>query len=119
MEKAKRQGVAGNIDATLSPGEKLLIWRKRMGYSQMEAASYFDVFYFVYKMAEYGVAKDFPYKKIKITLRPHEKCLILRKRMGKTQREIAEDFGICREWMIQQERGEVDCTKLLEWLEQK
>lgn len=119
MEKAKRERTTGNFDARLTPGEELLIWRRRMDWNQIEAANYFGCSIFRYKLAEYDSpkVKDFNYRKVNITLRPYERCLIYRKRAKKTQHEIAEELGICRTWLQQQEAGEVPCDKLLQWWE--
>lgn len=116
--KIKRSGVARDTDKQLSNGEKLLIWRRRMGWNQAEASCYFNCSIFRYKLAEYDQAKDFKYNdKLKITLKPFEKCLIYRKRSGKTQIEIARKLDMGRFWLRLQETGEVPCDKLLSYWE--
>lgn len=116
--KNKRPRATGNFDERLTPGELLLIWRRRTGWNQLEAAQYYKVSIFHYKLAEYDKAKDFPYnKKIQITLRPYEKCLLYRKRSKKSQSEIASLLNIGRYWLRLQETGKIPCTKLLEFWE--
>lgn len=112
--KTKQRRVTRNFDERLSPGEALLVWRRRMGWNQIEAAEHFGVSLFKYKLAEYDKAEDFPYRSnLKITLKPHEKCLLYRKRSGKTQPEAAHDFGMGRFWLRLQEKGEIACDRLL------
>jgi hypothetical protein len=101
----------------LTPGEQLLIWRRRMGWNQSLAAAHYGVSLFNYKLAEYDKPREFKYKKYNFTLRPYEKCLIYRKRSGKKQKEVAKEFGIGRYWLRLQEIGEVKCVKLLDWWE--
>lgn len=107
----------GNTDKKLilTPGEELLIWRRRKGWNQTEAAEYFDCSVFKLKMAEYGKAKDFSYVKVpKIELMDYEKCVIYRRRAKKTQTKIAKLVGLGREWLRLQELGQVPCDRLLQ-----
>lgn len=50
---------------------------------------------------------------------PHERCLIYRRRAGKTPAEVggSEEMGYCRFTIHQMERGEHDCTDLLAYWE--
>lgn len=119
-DKVKRLRVAANFDGSLSPGETLLLWRRRMGWNQLEAATHFKVSIFTLKLAEYDKARNFKYRKnIKIALRDYEKCLIHRKRSGLTQEEVAKQVGVGRYWLRLQEKGDVPCKKLLEFWEGK
>lgn len=118
--KIKRSRIMPNLNEQLTPGELLLIWRKRMGWNQGEAAGYFGVSIFKYKLAEYDKAKDFPYKKnLKFILRSNEKCLIYRKRSKMHQSQVCRELNIGRYWLGLQELGKVPCTKLLEFWESK
>lgn len=114
--KIKQSRIAGNLDLKLTPGEKLLIWRRRMEWNQAEAAGHYRVSIFSYVLAEYDKKPDFKYKKnVVLTLRDNEKCLILRRRSGKTQSELATELDICRNWLRMQEMGTVPCEKLLQF----
>lgn len=114
--KVKRPRTERNShkELALSPGEKLLIWRRRMDWNQAEAAGHFNVSIFAYVLAEYDKKEDFKYKKnIQITLRDNEKCLIYRRRSKKTQSQVAKEAGICRNWLRMQEMGKVPCENLV------
>lgn len=114
--KIKRPRTTGNSNFKLTSGEKLLIWRRRMDWNQAEAAGHFGVSIFAYVLAEYDNKPDFPYKKnVVITLRDNEKCLIHRRRNEMTQYEVADEMGICRNWVRLQEMGTVSCDKLLQF----
>ncbi len=119
--KNKRKRITGNLDKELTPCEILLLWRRRLDWNQEDAAKYFGVSLFNYKLAEYGKAKSFNYPKLShpMSLSPWEKCLIYRKRSGKTQKEIATKIGVGRYWLRLQEMGTVPCQKLLNFWENK
>lgn len=53
-----------------------------------------------------------------LPLAPHERCLLYRRRAGKTQAAIAEELKCCRYWVNQMERGEVPSDTLLWYWEQ-
>ena len=48
----------------------------------------------------------------------HERCVIMRRRAGTTQQEIADALGCCRRWVQQMELGRVACDDLLWYWEQ-
>ncbi len=116
-KKAKRQRTSGNFDERLSPGESLLIWRRRKGWNQGEAARYYKVSLALYKSAEYDMLESFKvkHKVLHLSLTDPEKCLLYRRRDGRTQLEVAKALGIGREWMRLQELGKVPCGKLLRY----
>ncbi len=118
-QKIERLRTSSDSDAQLTPGEKLLIWRKRLNWNQEQAASYFGVSRFTYQLAEYDKSKDFQYPSFKLTLKPWELCVLYRKRSGKTQRQLAGEIGISPDWFRQQESGKIPCLKLLDWWEDK
>lgn len=103
----------------LTSGEKLLLWRRRIGWNQKQAAKYYAVSVYNYKLAEYDKLKHFPYKisdfKLLPPLHDYEKCLIHRKRSGLTQPAAAKQIGYGRYWLRLQETGKVSCEKLLVW----
>jgi DNA-binding XRE family transcriptional regulator len=120
MEKTKRSGTPRSLNSELTPGEKLLVWRRRKGWDQTRAAKHYKVSIFTLKLAEYGKAKNFPYKPdLEILLEDHEKCFIYRKRSKKTQPQLAREYGCGKFWIQLQEHGKVDCSKLLKWWEQQ
>ncbi len=121
-KQAKRSGVTRNFnkEIILSPEEKLLIWRRREDWNQNQAAQHYGLSVFNYKLLEYGKLKkkNVEYKKVILgNLSPKERCLIYRRRAKKTQKQIAKALGCSREWIRQQESGEVSCDNLLRWWE--
>lgn len=46
-------------------------------------------------------------------LRPHERCLLYRRRCGRYQFEVANDLGFCRLWINRMERGDAPCDDLI------
>lgn len=114
--KTKRPRITGTINE-LTKGEQLLIWRRRCGWNQSQAAKHYGISIFSYKLAEYSRLENFKYPQYKTELQPWEKCLIYRKRAGFKQSEIAKKLGICRGWLRLQEVGEIDCSRLLSWWE--
>lgn len=115
VQKIKRQRAAGSLNKEfkLETGETLLIWRRRRDWNQSQAADYFGVSVFTYKLAEYGKIS----LKKKITaitdILPYERCLIYRKRATLTQQALAKQLGVGRYWLRLQEAGRVNCEKLL------
>jgi hypothetical protein len=121
MEKTtQRRRIKRASDKTLklAPHEVLLIWRKRMGWNQAQAAKECRCSLFQFKLAEYGKPiEGFKYPLKVLHLSPFEKCLIYRKRAKLKQSEVAKKLGIGREWLRQQESGRIPCHKLLAWWE--
>ena len=98
--------------------EYLLIYRCRLGYSQAKMAKAYGIHRATYSLIECGARVfiraflDIPVIK---ELTVNEKCLILRRRLGKTQAEIGEIIGLSRFSVNQMERGIVKATKLIEY----
>lgn len=110
----KRPGTAKSIKLTL--GETLLLFRKDAEMNQFELALELGLTLHEYKLREYDKVVD---KKLStkfknnVKLRPHEKCLVHRKRAGLSQAQVAKEMGISRQWMREQETGKIPCDKLL------
>lgn len=95
----------------LTAGERLLIDRRRRGDTQVAAANRHGVSPFIYGQMERDVAEA---PSINIgQLKPHERCLLYRRRAGFTQARVAKDLKCCRWWLNQMERGQVPCDTLL------
>lgn len=109
-------------DGKLTEPERLLIGRRRSGQTQAQAAKDWGVSQSRYSRWERGLdpiqahIKDVPTKLSE--LEPHERCLIYRRRVARTQAEVATDINRCKMWVRQMERGEVDCTELVNYWEQ-
>ncbi len=118
--KNKRPRTTGitNEELKLTPGEELLIWRKRQDWNQIKAAKHYKVSVFTYKLAEYDKTDKFEYAPIHIyPLEPHEKCLIYRKRSGIKQKDLTLQVGCGVYWLRLQEKGKVSADRLLNWWE--
>jgi len=97
-----------------SQGERLLIDRLRRGESQVQAAKRlgYGKSRKIYQLMEADVRPC----GIKVnigSLKPHERARLMRRRVGKTQAEVAAELGVSRYWFNQMENGAVDCTTLL------
>lgn len=98
----------------LTMPERLLIDRRRRGETQAEAAQRHSVSNTRYSRWERGLDQPPPTSIPTIVkdLRPHELCLITRRRAGVTQTKVATEINRCKMWVRQMERGEVDCSEL-------
>ncbi len=115
-DKIKRSRIA--ITTDLTPGETLILWRKRRKWNQEKAAKHYKVSVFDYKLAEYDVAQEFKYRRIELKeVKDHERCFIYRRRFGMTQAEVAPKVGIGKYWLRELELGKAPCSRLLTWWE--
>lgn len=105
------------MSATLTPtrGESLLLARRRKGMNQIEAANEYAVHVDKYRDWEADRRTDDQPRAHLGQLKPHEVCFILRRRAGKTQREIAAALGVSRLWVIQMEDGKAPVDRLREY----
>lgn len=101
--------------ADLTRGEKLYLDRRRFRWSQAETAVYFGVPRVKYMRWERGeITEGVPYITLgKITRL--ENCMILRRRAGKTMKELAQEIGV-HPWTLRlMERGDVTPTRLFDY----
>lgn len=103
--------------ASITPtkGESLLIWRRREGFNQVEAARAFDVSVDKYREWEADRSPADQPRKHLGQLKPNEVCLLSRRREGLTQREVAVKMGCTRLWVIQMEDGSAPVDRLREF----
>ena len=98
----------------LTLAEKIFVWRRRLGLSQNQAAKLLGVSRSEYCSYELALSEKTPDKRIgEIT--PVEACILLRRRQKKTQRQIAQEIGICKAWVTNMEKGTAPSKKLLEY----
>lgn len=98
---------------SLSPGERMLVWRKRARLSQQAMAELHGLTRTFYGRLE----RDQVEATIGVTLgtlRPHEEAMILRRRAGMTQKEVASTIGLSRHWVSKMETGNAACERLRE-----
>ena len=105
------------MSAVLTPtkGESLLLHRRRKGLNQIEAAKEYDVHVDKYRDWEADRRPDDQPRRRLGELKPHEVCFLLRRRAGKTQREVAAALGCTRLWVIQMEDGKAPVERLREY----
>lgn len=100
--------------AELKPtrGESLLLERRRKAENQLQAAARYGVHVDTYRAWETDERPEDvpPYNAGH--LKPHEVCLLRRRRSGKTQREVAAALGMTRLWVIKMELGEASVDRL-------
>lgn len=85
----------------------------RRAEDQHAAAKRLEISRWAYQLRE---ASSEEHTAIEIT--PFEWCRIMRRRVGKSQREVAEDMGISRIHVHNMEAGETNCDQLLWYWEQ-
>jgi len=96
-------------------GEKLLIFRRRKGMSQFDAASHQGVSLHKYRKWEVGNEVEGAPEILLQKIEPHEACYILRRRSDLSLVDVAKGVGRCRWWVIQMESGKVNCQELTEY----
>lgn len=105
------------MSATITPtrGESLVLWRRRKGLNQIQAAEEFEAHPDRYREWEADKRVDDQPRKHLGQLKIHEICFLLRRRAGKTQREVAEAIGLTRLWVIKMEEGTAPTERLREY----
>jgi DNA-binding XRE family transcriptional regulator len=107
----------GELERLTGP-ERLLVERRRRGETQAEAAERHGVSQTRYSRWERGLEADGALPTVRVGgLRPHERCLLYRRRAGRSQWQVARDLQRCKMWVRQMERGEVDCSELIGYWE--
>lgn len=103
----------------LTAGERLLIRRKRENWSQAQAAAFYGVTFSTYARWERDERGDPPQLNIGVLLKPHERCLLHRRRAGLEQAPVAQELGVSRFWLNKMERGKIPCELLLAYWKHK
>lgn len=104
--------------ADLSVAETLLVQRRRAGLRQVQAAKRFGVSVQTYRRWETGEldpsgVASWPreFRGLPGGLKAREKMLILRRRAGKTQAQLAEKLGVSQIQVHAMERGKIELTR--------
>ena len=115
-EISTTEGSLRLLNVTPSKAEHLLIWRRRQGMTQPEAASFLSLGLNTYKEIERGTA-EYPLKEIPYIgeLYSYEICLIMRRRSGWTILMCAEQIGISRYWYNLMEQGKASPETLIRY----
>ena len=98
----------------LTEGERLWIDRMRRAEDQHAAAKRLGISRWTYQLRE--TAKTPETAPMRIT--PFEWCRIMRRRVGRSQREVAENLNVTRIHVHNMEAGEANCDVLLWYWEQ-
>ncbi len=116
MSKKKSTGSGLGELEKLTKAEKLVVHRRREGFTQVEMADKRGIKRVEYGAMERGDVEFRPAVNIG-GLTAHERCFLYRRRAGSTQAEVAIVLGCCR-WLVNQmERGDIDCTTLCNYWE--
>lgn len=99
--------------SSLSRGERLYLLRRRKNRTIEQAARSLKVSVHCYRAWERDVQEDAPVVGLG-QLTPQEKCVVMRRRSGKTTAQVAKEVGCCRLWLRQMEDGRADVAKLQE-----
>ncbi len=99
----------------LKPGERLLLYRRRMNLNQTQAAEDWDTKPWTYRMWEGGNrTRDIPCPRLG-GLKPHESCFITRRRAGMSRTQLAKALGVSNFWVTQMEKGAVSSDRLVKY----
>ena len=100
----------------LSPSEHFLIWRRREGLSQKQAALPLGLSQTKLIRIEREDIKDYNGEKPFLgDLYSHEKCFIFRKRSGWTIDRLADEIGVSRYWCNLMELGKAPVERLVDY----
>ena len=99
----------------LSVGERILIWRRREGYTQPDAAAVLGISQNLIKKKEADDSGPEVAVPFIGDLYSHEICFILRRRSGWTIPACAEQAGVSRYWYNLMEQGKACPDRLVEY----
>lgn len=103
----------------LTRGERIFLARRRNRESQEVAAACALVSRMQYQRAELDVdPRPVPSPRA-IRPTPLEELVILRRRSGLTQDEVAHSLGLSRQWVNKMELGKIEATRLQEFWERR
>lgn len=98
----------------ITPGERLLIERRRSFQTQAEAARYYGLSEWCYRQCESDKSNALPLTPIG-RLQAHESCMLMRRRAGMKRTELAIEVGISGWWLTRMERGQIPADRLVSY----
>lgn len=99
----------------MTVGERLFVDRRRKKMTQADYAATLGMKPRRYQQVESGAIEDKEVTAPKVSkLTPTEECILLRRRHGMTQKDLAEKMQISRYWLILMEREEKPNQALLD-----
>lgn len=111
---AEVEDAARSMEVT--PGEKLIIERRRRGESQAEAARRLgtnETYVFLMESKKYNDGMV----TVSVPVKDHERCFLYRRRSGKTTREVCKALGIDYNVLALMEKGKMPAHTLAEYWE--
>lgn len=106
-----------DLETKPTPAEALLIVRRRKGLNQMEMAKLLKVSMRRYTGWEYATrTHDCPEVAV-LPLKNHEVCLLYRRRSKMSVKQVARELNCTPYWITLMERGQGNCSRLLEYWE--
>lgn len=96
--------------------EQLLVERRRLGLNQSEMAAQYGITLDVLLDWEKGRRRPLTPAR-RLHLRPFEVCMLLRKRCGHSQTQMAELLGVSRVLINQMEVGKLPADRLVQYWE--
>ena len=97
----------------IEPFEYLYAWRKRLKINQVEMAEKLGIDR--HELSEIELGKSIVIGPIDITLTEVEKCILLRRRKGWKQGQLADILGVTRTWIRYMETGGRNPARLIEY----
>lgn len=97
----------------LTTGERLFLQRRREGWTVGQAAKRAKTTVYQYRAWERDAAEGAKAPGLG-NLTPQEKCVVMRRRSGKSTAQVAKEVGCCRLWLRQMEDGRAEVARLLE-----
>lgn len=99
----------------LTPSERLLVYRRRRGLTQTQAAEVWGATEWHYRMMEAGNRPAACPKVYIGKLKPYESAFLSRRRLRIKRTTLAVMIGISCWWLTQMERGRVNPKRLIEF----
>lgn len=99
-----------------NPAERLILWRKRNGYNQKDAAKIFEVTIRTLVLWEQVKKFNVPYVELYV-IYPWERCFILRHRNGLSLRAMASTLNVTKNSIVRWEQGTHKWGKLADYYE--
>jgi DNA-binding transcriptional regulator YiaG len=100
---------------TPTRGESLLIWRRRAGLTQVQAAEVYGVSVDTYGDWETDARKANQPRRVLGQLKAHEASVIMRRRANLTQQQLAARLACSPLWVVRMEGGKAPADRLREY----
>lgn len=99
-----------------TPGERLILWRRRKNFTQRQAAKIFEISPHIVSMWEQGTKHNAPYIELYV-IREYERCFLVRYRNQLPIKVMATTLGVSSILFSRWERGIGRFEKLIDYYE--